>query len=54
MRKTFVRREQNQQLDRLKKGRHRVIEDLLKCAPMFLLFYFCEIEGVSRYIERYP
>ena len=33
-----------------KKKRHRVIEDFLNCAPMFLFFeYFDEIEGVSCY-----
>ena len=37
----------------LKKGQHRGIEDLIKCSPIFLLFYFDEIEGVSRSTKQY-
>ena len=40
----FVRREQKQQLQQLKKDRHRGIKKLLNCAPIFLFFYFDEIE----------
>ena len=35
MRIFFVRHERIQQLHQLTKGRHRDIEDLLKCASMF-------------------
>ena len=35
----------------IKKGKHRGIKDLMKCAPMFLVFYFDEIEGISRFTK---
>ena len=54
MRIFWVWRERNQQLNQLKKGQHRGIEDLLKSSPMFLFFYFNEIEDVSSYTKETP
>ena len=52
-RKHFVRHKTNQQLHQLKKNDmgNRILAEIL---PIFLFFYFDEIEGLSRYTKRDP